>query len=61
MARKLLNKEEIAELEQNPGVEKATANTVSFTAEFKRIAYEQLAGGRTLRDHDDDSRANFNS
>ena len=45
-----MNKEEIAELEQNPGVEKATANTVSFTAEFKRIAYEQLADGRTLRE-----------
>lgn len=50
MARKLLTKEQIAELEKNPSIAKVTANTVSFTPEFKRIAYQQLVDGKRLRD-----------
>ena len=50
MARKHLTKDEIAELEQNPSIAKATASTVSFTPEFKRIAYQQLVDGRTMRE-----------
>lgn len=50
MARKQLTKDEIAELEQNPSIAKATASTVSFTPEFKRIAYQQLVDGRTMRE-----------
>ena len=49
MAKKLLTKEEIAELEQKPQVVKATRNTVTFTPEFKRIAYSQLYDGKTMR------------
>ena len=50
MARKQLTKDEIAELEKNPSIAKATASTISFTPEFKRIAYQQLVDGRTLRE-----------
>ena len=50
MARKQLSKDEIAELEQNPVVAKATASTVSFTEEFKRMAYGELVEGKTMRE-----------
>ena len=50
MARKQLTRDEIAELEQNPSIAKVTASTVSFTPEFKRMAYQQLVDGRTMRE-----------
>lgn len=50
MARKLLTKEEIAELEQKPQIAKVTRSTVTFTPEFKRIAYSQLYDGKTMRE-----------
>ena len=50
MARKQLTKEEVAELEKNPSIAKATVSTISFTPEFKRIAYQQLVDGRSLRE-----------
>ena len=50
MGRKQLTKDEIGELEQNPSIAKVTSSTVSFTPEFKRIAYQQLVDGRTMRE-----------
>ena len=50
MARKQFTKDEIAELKQNPSVARATLSAISFTPEFKRIAYQQLADGRTMRE-----------
>ena len=37
MARKLLTKEEIAELEQKPQIAKVTRSTVTCTPEFKQM------------------------
>ena len=37
-------------LEENPSIAKATVSTISFTPEFKRIAYQQLVDGRSLRE-----------
>ena len=48
-SRRLLTKEQIAELEKNPSIAKVTANTVTFTPEFKKIAYQQLVNGKSMR------------
>lgn len=50
MARKPLNAEEIAELRSNPYVAKVTGNMISFTPEFKRMAYDQITSGKTMRE-----------
>lgn len=50
MAKKPLNAEEIAELRSNPYVAKVIGNMISFTPEFKRIAYDQITSGKTMRE-----------
>ena len=50
MARKPLNAEEIAELRSNPYVAKVIGNMISFTPEFKRMAYDQITSGKTMRE-----------
>ncbi len=42
-------KEYMKQLQEHPYVEKATEWTVSFTAEFKRIAYEEYYSGKSMR------------
>ncbi len=42
MAKKLLSPEEIAILQNNPFVASASAKAVTFTPEFKRMAYGRL-------------------
>lgn len=48
MSRKLLSKEEIAELKQNPHVTSVSPRSVNFSAEFKQIAYEAMMRGENL-------------
>lgn len=50
MAKKLLNAEEIAELRDCPFVSSIVSGKVSFTPEFKRMAYGQLIDGKSMRE-----------
>ena len=50
MAKKPLNAEEIAELHSSPYVASVIGNKISFTPEFKRMAYEQITSGKTMRE-----------
>ena len=50
MAKKPLNAEEIAELRSSPYVASIVGNRISFTPEFKRTAYDQITGGKTMRE-----------
>ena len=47
--KRLLPKEYVKELNEHRYVEKATEWTVNFTAEFKRIAYEEYRRGKSMR------------
>ena len=49
MAKKPLDAEEIAELRSNPYVASIISGRISFTPEFKRVAYEQLMNGKSMR------------
>ena len=49
MAKKPLDAEEIAELRSNPYVASIISGRISFTPEFKRVAYEQLMSGKSMR------------
>ena len=49
MARKELTPEEVTELLKSPHVEKIVGGMISFTAEFKRMAYQQMAEGKLMR------------
>ena len=49
MAKKQLNAEEIAELRECPFVSSIISGKVSFTPDFKRMAYKQLIDGKTMR------------
>ena len=49
MARKPLDAEEIAELRSNPYVASIISGRISFTPEFKRVAYDQLMKGKSMR------------
>ena len=49
MAKKPLNAEEIAELRSSPYVASIIGNRINFTPEFKRMAYDQLMNGKTMR------------
>lgn len=42
-------KEYVSQLQKNPYVLKATEWTVSFTPEFKRIAYREYYNGKSMR------------
>ena len=50
MAKKPLNAEEIAELRSSPYVASAIGNKISFTPEFKHMAYDQITSGKTMRE-----------
>ena len=50
MARKLITKEEIEKLKQSPYIAKVTPNQVSFTKEFKQMAYLELLEGKLMRE-----------
>ena len=50
MARRMLTKEEIEKLNQSPYVAKATPYRVSFTTDFKRMAYQGLMEGKLMRE-----------
>ena len=47
--RKQLPKEYVKTLQEHPSVAKATAWTVSFTPEFKQIAYREYCNGKSTR------------
>ena len=47
--RTKMSKEDVKKLREHPYVLKATEWTVSFTPEFKRIAYEEYCGGKSMR------------
>ena len=50
MRRYPLTKEYVDELNKNPYVIKATEWTVSFTAEFKQYAYDEIFKGKSIRE-----------
>ena len=49
MAKKPLNAEEIVELRSSPYVASVISDRINFTPEFKRVAYDQLTNGKTMR------------
>lgn len=49
MARKPLTKEQIAVLCSSPYVQSVTSSRVSFTPEFKKVLYDELIRGKTVR------------
>ena len=49
-AREKISKENVKKLKEHPYVVKATEWTISFTAEFKRIAYEEYSSGKSMRE-----------
>ena len=50
MAKKPLNAEELAELRESPFVSRIISGRISFTPEFKRMAYGQLISGKSMRE-----------
>lgn len=50
MKRYPLSKELVKELNEHQYVERATEWTVSFTPEFKRMAYDEYYRGKTMRE-----------
>ena len=50
MAKKPLNTEELAQLRSCPYVSSIISGRINFTPEFKRVAYEQLTNGKTMRE-----------
>ena len=50
MAKKQLNAEEIAELRACPFVSSIISGRITFTPEFKRMAYGQLTDGKSMRE-----------
>lgn len=50
MSKKPLNTEEISKLRSSPYVASVIGRRISFTPEFKRMAYEQLNNGKTMRE-----------
>ena len=49
MAKKELTPKEIKELAASPYVASVNSSKISFTAEFKRVMYEELIHGKTIR------------
>ena len=49
MAGKRFSKEEIEALKRSPYIAKASPIQVSFTTDFKQIAYQELTEGKTMR------------
>lgn len=50
MAKKQLDNDEIAELRGCPFVESIISGKITFTPEFKRMAYKQLDSGKSMRE-----------
>ena len=50
MSKKLLSAEEVDALRNSPFVEGVIGEKVSFTPEFKRMAYVKLSSGMTMRE-----------
>ena len=49
MAKKHLNAKEIAELRECPFVDRISSGRITFTPEFKQMAYLQLVDGKSMR------------
>ena len=49
-ARTQISKEYVKELQEHPYVAKATEWTVSFTPEFKKMAYSEYCSGKSMRE-----------
>ena len=49
MAKKPLSEEEIAELRRSPYVACVISDRISFTPEFRKVMYDELTGGKTVR------------
>lgn len=45
-----MSKEFVKQLNENPNVEKATEWTISFTKEFKQLAYDEYQRGKSMRE-----------
>ena len=50
MPKKPLNAEEIAELRDSPFVSSIISGRITFTPEFKQMAYRQLTNGKSMRE-----------
>lgn len=50
MKRYPMSKEFVKQLNENPNVEKATEWTISFTKEFKQLAYDEYQRGKSMRE-----------
>lgn len=48
MSKKLLTREQIKKLEENPYVKSATSRVITFTPEFKKWAYDQMHYGKPI-------------
>ena len=49
MAQKRFTEEEITQLKLSPYVASVSETRVQFTPEFKKMAYQEISGGKTLR------------
>ena len=49
-AQKLLNAEEISELSSSPYVANIISGRITFSSEFKRVAYDLLVKGTPIRE-----------
>lgn len=49
MAKKEINAEEAAELRKSPYVTRVSSSKIYFTPEFKRMAYQRMTDGKTMR------------
>ena len=50
MKRYPMRKEFVKQLNENPNVDKATEWTISFTKEFKQLAYDEYQRGKSMRE-----------
>ena len=50
MARKIITREDVEELKKSPYVESVSPQQVKFTGDFKRMAYQELTEGKTMRE-----------
>lgn len=50
MVKKIIVKEEVAELKKSPYIESVSPQKVKFTADFKRMAYQEMTDGKTMRE-----------
>lgn len=49
MSKKLISKEDIAKLHTSPYIIAVSQRSISFSVEFKHLAYEQIFAGKTMR------------